>query len=124
MAKVRRAAALIAALSQAIMIPAAMVSSAAVAAQSPGTSNVEGVVRDGQGTPLAGARVTITGNASGHSRTVHTDEQGAFSATGLPAGIYTITVTHSGFGTVRYEGMRLVAGGWAQLSAELTARGR
>ena len=123
MAKLHHTAVLVAAIVPMTLMPS-VASFATVAAQDEGASNVEGVVRDANGSALAGARVAIVGNSSGHSRTVHTDRQGGFSATGLPAGTYTITVSRQGFAAARYAGMRLAAGGWAQLNAELTPAGR
>ena len=121
MTKIHRAAVLMAAVSQVFVVPTVINPAPAVAAQS-STSNVAGMVRDSQGFAVAGARVLITRNTSGQSRTVYTDEQGAFSATGLPSGTYTISVSHGSFVPARYGDMRLVAGGWAQLNAQLTPR--
>ena len=41
------------------------------------------------------------------SRSVTTDANGAYQIPGLQAGVYKLTVTHSGFGTRVFEGLEL-----------------
>jgi Carboxypeptidase regulatory-like domain/TonB-dependent Receptor Plug Domain len=63
-----------------------------------GTLN--GTVSDPSGAVIPGATVTITQNGvNGASRTVQTNAQGSYTATNLPAGNYTVTVTAAGFQT-------------------------
>jgi protocatechuate 3,4-dioxygenase beta subunit len=57
-----------------------------------GTATVKGRVIDGQtGAAVPRARVRLTGGASPGRPPVLTDEQGAFTFTGLPPGGYTVT---------------------------------
>jgi uncharacterized lipoprotein YddW (UPF0748 family) len=56
-----------------------------------------GTLTDAPGTPFDGAVLTLTGPAS---RTLTTDATGFFGSVDLPAGTYTLTVSHPGFLTV------------------------
>jgi hypothetical protein len=63
-----------------------------------GTLN--GTVTDPSGAVIPNATVTIAQNGvNGASRTIQTNGQGSYTATGLPAGNYTVTVTAAGFQT-------------------------
>jgi len=63
------------------------------------TSTFTGTVTDKQGLGVAGATVLVEGNTVGTSRSVSTDANGEYHVPGLPAGIYSITVSHDGFAT-------------------------
>jgi hypothetical protein len=66
-------------------------------AQQLATASVEGIVTQfGKPDPIANVRITFA-PTKGPSRTVTTDKDGRFSATGLAAGHYTLTPTRSGF---------------------------
>lgn len=61
---------------------------------------INGTVTDPSGAVIPGATVKITQNdVNGASRTVVTDARGSYTATNLPAGNYTVSVTASGFQT-------------------------
>lgn len=68
-----------------------------VHAQSSTTGNITGTVRDPQGAAVPKAEVTITEDKTGVSRTVRATEDGFYTATSLPAGVYTISTSPSGF---------------------------
>jgi hypothetical protein len=71
-----------------------------------GTLN--GTVTDSSGAVITGATVTITQNGvNGASRTVTTDAHGGYTATNLPAGNYTITITAAGFETYAAQNVTL-----------------
>ncbi|MFZ0631848.1 MAG: carboxypeptidase regulatory-like domain-containing protein [Acidobacteriaceae bacterium] len=60
-----------------------------------------GTVTDSSGAVLPHATVTITlASVSSQGRVVETDASGSYTATNLPAGTYTITVTAQGFATL------------------------
>src|SRR5215471_18893209 len=63
------------------------------------TSTVEGTVLDRQGLPISGAEVSIAGNNLALSKKTTTDANGNYEIAALPAGVYTLTVSHSGFST-------------------------
>ncbi len=59
-------------------------------AQSNTVGNVTGQVLDAQGSPVAGAEVTLTSNSTGVSRTTTTNDDGEFRFRALPIGSYSI----------------------------------
>lgn len=60
-----------------------------------GTGSVSGRVTSGDGTPIAGAGVTLEGN--GANRVVRADVAGRFALDGVPAGTYVIRVSALGY---------------------------
>lgn len=78
----------------ALLIPGA----ALVEAQSFGT--VRGVVVDPQQKSVPDAKVRLLAQASAYVQEAITDEKGEFTASAVPAGAYTIEVSHPGFQTL------------------------
>lgn len=72
--------------------------------------NLVGEVVDGNGAPVTGAEVTIRSNEQGFSNTLTTDSNGAFRATALPTGSYSVTVTVDGAVVVQDNAANVVAG--------------
>ena len=67
------------------------------------SAEVNGTITDTVGRVLVGATVTATDTATGISRSVTTNESGAYVITGLSAGPYSVTVTSLGFSKVNAE---------------------
>jgi Carboxypeptidase regulatory-like domain/TonB dependent receptor/TonB-dependent Receptor Plug Domain len=63
------------------------------------TSTIEGTVKDANGAVVAGAEVKASGTTLASERSVTANEDGYFRITALPAGTYTLTVSHTGFAT-------------------------
>ena len=61
------------------------------------TGAISGTVRDTSGAAVAGATVTVRNTATSAERTVTTGDQGQYTITALPPGIYELTVTSTGF---------------------------
>ena len=61
------------------------------------SSTINGLVVDNTGGVVVGAQVTITNQGTGVKVESRTNNQGAFSMTGLPSGTYEVTVTREGF---------------------------
>src|SRR2546423_13490749 len=57
---------------------------------------IRGQVKDSAGASIPAADVTIS-NGAAFSKTISTDEQGAFSFAGLPPAKYSVRVSHAGF---------------------------
>lgn len=75
------------------------------------TGAIRGVVRDPSGAPIPGVTVEITSEALiGGPRAVVTGEEGLYRFPALPPGDYDLTVSLSGFTTVRRSGLRVVVG--------------
>lgn len=78
-----------------------------VHAQSSTTGNITGTVRDPQGAAVPKAEVTITDEKTGATRTITATEDGFYNATSLPAGIYTVSTSPSGFKKTLTTGVEL-----------------
>src|SRR6059058_5084978 len=60
-------------------------------------AGVRGTVMDTGGGTVAGATVTLTSKETNQSQQTTTSDQGFYQFTGLPPGLYTVTVEQSGF---------------------------
>ncbi|HLX42779.1 MAG TPA: TonB-dependent receptor [Bryobacteraceae bacterium] len=69
----------------------------AIFAQSAGSGNISGTVKDPAGAVVAGANVLVHNPATGIDRAVATNMDGIFQATFLQPGPYEVTVTKAGF---------------------------
>ena len=63
------------------------------------TSSIEGTVTDPNGGLIAGAEVKASGTPLASERSVTANAEGFYRLTALPAGTYTLTVSHTGFAT-------------------------
>ena len=63
------------------------------------TSTIEGVITDANGAVIADAEVKASGATLASEREAKSDSQGFYRLTALPAGVYTLTVSRSGFRT-------------------------
>ena len=98
----------------------AVLCAAPVSAQSDG--RITGVVRDTTGAPMPGATITVLNPVTGVARTVTTGADGAFTADGLAAGIYTVSAELKGFAKVTRKEVRVVSGSPAAADFMLEAR--
>src|SRR5687767_1947477 len=78
-----------------------------VHAQSSTAGNITGTVRDQQGAAVANVEVTIAEEKTGASRTAKTNDDGFYSAPGLPPGVYTISAAPTGFKKTVASGVQL-----------------
>lgn len=60
---------------------------------------VQGFVADAQGAPVSGAVISVFGNGLRGGLITHSDQQGRFLLTGLPAGSYTLRALGNGRGS-------------------------
>ena len=65
-------------------------------AQSP-AGRISGAVTDTSRAAIAGARVIVSGEATGIARTVFADDRGGYDALDLPPGSYSVTAEANGF---------------------------
>jgi outer membrane receptor protein involved in Fe transport len=92
----------------------------AVAAFGAGSSGtLHGVVSDTTGGILPNATITLTLQERGVSRVVYSDDEGAFVATVLPIGTYTVRVEAAGFKAFEREGVSLTASQNVRVDAQL-----
>jgi len=70
-------------------------------------STIEGTIKDAKGGLVAGAQVVVKSAALGIERTSTSDENGFYRVTALPAGIYSMAISHSGFATRNFDNIEL-----------------
>ncbi len=84
------------------------------------TGNIVGVVRDTSGAVIPGVAVEAASPALiERARTAVSDEQGRYRIIDLRPGLYTVTFTLPGFGTLRREGIEMTTGFTATVNGEL-----
>src|SRR6185369_11926356 len=83
------------------------------------TATIEGTVRDEQGAVVGGVQLTAKSALLGLERTGISDTNGFYRITALPAGIYTLSASHSGFSTRNVESVELTVNRTATLDVEL-----
>lgn len=82
-------------------------------------SSINGTVTDPNGARVPGVVVTATQSATGLARNTETSSEGAFSISGLPIGIYTISLNKPGFSEVRMAGLNQGIGETRTLNVQL-----
>jgi outer membrane receptor protein involved in Fe transport len=83
------------------------------------TATIEGTVRDAQGAVVGGVQLTAKSALLGLERTATSDTNGFYRITALPAGIYTLSASHSGFSTRSVESVELTVNRTATLDIQL-----
>jgi carboxypeptidase family protein len=87
----------------AIIAVVALASSLIIPAQAQSTSGtISGQVFDPTGKPLAGATVRIVNIGNGNARATTTDNNGFYQVPFLPPGIYSVTISFTGYGEGGY----------------------
>src|SRR5690349_5528743 len=74
------------------------------------SARISGVVRDASGALVPGVTITVKQTDNGSTRTVVTNETGAYSVPALPVGPYEITADLAGFKKEVRRGINLVIG--------------
>src|SRR3954467_10011769 len=68
-------------------------------AQATASTSIRGSVLDSTGAAVVGADVTVFNSSTGFSRTVKTGNDGSYVVGPIPAGVYGVKVSSSGFAT-------------------------
>src|ERR687895_1551045 len=77
-----------------------------LAAQAQATTGiVRGTIVDSTGAPVVGAVVTLRNTATNFERTIQTNDRGAFVATLLPLGVYTMSARALGYAEGQRSGI-------------------
>ncbi|HEX5731633.1 MAG TPA: TonB-dependent receptor [Blastocatellia bacterium] len=87
------------------------------------TADITGRVVDAQGNAVVGATVTVRNTGTGLSRTATTGDEGDYTITQLPPGVYEITVEASGFSRALQKDYELNVGTKPTLNFELKPGG-
>jgi len=93
-----------------LKVAACVVVAAGVAFAQRDLSTLGGLVTDPAGAVVAGAKVTITEEATGVSNTLRTDNGGNYLRPALKPGTYTVAVEATGFKKALQKGITLTAG--------------
>jgi hypothetical protein len=80
---------------------------------------ITGTVTDNSGSVLPDTTITIVGDQTKYTRTLKTNESGAYDFVNLPIGTYTITITHEGFQTEKIPSILVQADRTATVNATL-----
>src|SRR5215212_1740150 len=70
-------------------------------------STIEGEIKDVRGSVVAGAQILVKSPSLGIERTATSDPNGFYRITALPAGNYTLTISHTGFATRTFDNVEL-----------------
>src|SRR5436853_3048988 len=87
------------------------------------TSEIRGQVTDPQGNAVAGATVTVTETSKGITRSVNTDDNGAYVLLSLQPGTYNMKVEATGFAAKTLTDIQLNVGQTANLPVSLGVGG-
>ncbi len=85
------------------------------------TGAIKGIIKDQTGAAIPGAKVTASSPALVRSIDTTSDKEGSYRFPKLPAGIYNITVSQTGFKTSKNEDITVVLGSDLTLDVALTA---
>src|SRR5215471_3394113 len=85
----------------------ALLSAAALFAQSAPTTSFSGTVADPSGSMVPDAALELTNTGTHWTRKTESDVQGRFLFTLVPPGVYELRVSAEGFATIRQDGIRL-----------------
>jgi carboxypeptidase family protein/TonB-dependent receptor-like protein len=83
------------------------------------TSTIEGTVTDRQGLAISGAEVSVSADTLAVNKKTITDANGNYQIALLPAGIYTVTVSHDGFTTQVFKGLEITLNRTVKFNASL-----
>jgi TonB family protein len=92
---------------------------AAIQAPAPQAGAIAGVVRDGSGAIVPGAKVTVALTGTDRKEYATTDATGRFTLKPVPDGAYSVTVAASGFALYKLEGIEVKGGAPADLQVVL-----
>src|ERR1700752_209394 len=70
-------------------------------------STIEGTIKDAQGSAVAGAQIVVKSPSLGIERATTSDYSGFYPIPALPAGNYSIAISHAGFSTRNFDNVEL-----------------
>jgi hypothetical protein len=92
---------------------------APVASAQTTVSTIEGTIKDPQDRFIAGAQVTAKSSTLSTERTATSDAEGFYRLAALPAGIYSVTVSHAGFAAYNVDNVELTVNRTLTLNVQL-----
>src|SRR5581483_5314671 len=88
-------------------------------AQNRSTAEIVGTVTDPTGAPVPAVTVSVRNTATQIAVTVQTNDAGAYDVPLLPPGQYSVTFQHTGFQSIKRDGVKLELDQTARLDARL-----
>jgi len=79
-------------------------------AQVTASSSIQGTVTDKSGAAIVGAEITVTSTATGVSRSMKTGADGSYRFDPLAVGVYSLSVSMTGFDKARAERVQTLVG--------------
>jgi outer membrane receptor protein involved in Fe transport len=92
----------------------------AIYAQTTTTGAISGTVKDPAGAAVGGAGVLVHNDATNAETSLTADSSGFYNAVQLQPGIYTLTISAAGFGTLKDTGIVVAVGQTTALSPALS----
>ena len=83
-------------------------------------ATMTGVVKDGTGATIPGARVVVTNVGTNAERNVTSNASGLYSISDVPAGVYRVSISAQGFSTGVTNGVQLTVGGSREVDGTLS----
>ncbi len=71
------------------------------------TSTIQGTVTDHQGLAVNGAELQLSSDALGTNRVVRSDDSGSYQFAAVPAGTYSLKVSHPGFAARLFDSLEV-----------------
>src|SRR5262249_52177920 len=93
-----------------------------IQAQTTSGASLTGHITDPSGGAVKDADAVVRNDATGAVTKATTDDQGRFSISDLPSGLYTLEISAAGFATLSRTGLRLAAGESQELAIPLTVQ--
>ncbi|MBS1790530.1 MAG: TonB-dependent receptor [Acidobacteria bacterium] len=100
---------------------ALVLATASLALAQENTGAVQGSIKDTAGAAVPGAKVTLSGPTLVRSLETTSDRDGNYVFPKVPSGIYAVTVSQTGFKTVKNEDVTVVLGQSARVDVSLAA---
>jgi hypothetical protein len=82
-------------------------------------ASINGTVTDASGARISGAVIDVKSQATGLHRSTRTSGDGVYEVTPLPVGVYTISISQTGFRPVTIDKVDLLAGAARTIDATL-----
>jgi carboxypeptidase family protein len=87
------------------------------------TGTLKGTVVDASGALVAGAGIEIVNDATRDKRTTTSADDGTFTVTNLPVGVYTVTATASGFSPATNKAVKISVSFTTEITLSLPVAG-
>ncbi len=104
-----------------LLIVLSFLAATAAGAQRAASGSIQGTVTTEDGKPVADATVRVARNDGTASRELASSENGTFTFSALPPGLYRLTARRIGFREAQITSLRIVAGQATEIRVRLTA---